>query len=334
MQSSLAAALLLSAAVGAAAPAQTFHDPFNHPPSTTISGYTEQRGDWMALGTAVQSNASTTFQELTYDSITALDCCVETVCNYDSAAPQLQYCGPIARYTGSGASANFFMVKVQDNSTPYDGWDRAFVYYHSPGFGSVGIPFYDITPTSKQTRVRLQVVDQGAMVLVQVWLDTDNDGKWDHAASAMTANHFGKAGRIGVNGYRNAIVDDLRFFDVPLWLAGPAQIGTTVAMPGRGTANHGYVGACSLSRGAIPIGGGRAVPLAADPLFFTTFPSAPPSVFSSFQGFCDPLGDFAMGLAIPKAAGLVGATIYASGVTYDRTGITGICPDVEVTFQP
>lgn len=328
-------AALLGAVVGASASAQSFYDEFNFPTGTVIPGYTEQRGDWQATGSSVQSNVGTTFQELTYDSIKDVDCCVETLCNYDFASPQLMYCGPIARYQGAGASANFFMIKVQDNGSPRDGWDTAYLYYYNgSSFGSIGLGSMPISPPSKQTRVRLQVIDQGPSVLVQVYLDTDNDGKWDITNSTTTANLLGQGGLIGANGYRNGIVDNLKYFDVPLWLSGTPSVGTSVKIPGRGTPNDGYVGACSFSRGPIQIDATRAVPLGLDPLFFTTFPNAPAGTFVNFLGFCDTQGDFTMGLNIPALAALVGQTIYTSGVTYGRAGITGVCPDVEVTFQP
>jgi len=314
--------------------AQDFYDPFNLTPGTTIPGYTEHRGDWMATGTAVQSQATVTFQELINDTYSDLDACAEIVAIYDTQAPNLLYTGPILRYTGAGSSASFFMVKVQDNGTPRDGWDTYFTYYHDGGtWRSFGING-SISPPVKQARVRLQVIDGPSTVQVQVYIDTDMDGKWDIVKSATTNYGLGKSGKMGINGYRNAIADDLKFFNATLYLQGTPKIGTTVTLPGRGSPNHGYIGACSLGNSGFSIGGGKSIPLAVEPLLFLTLANAVPTIFQNFQGRTNAQGDFTMSLAIPNVPGLVGFTIWSSAVTLSTGGIAEIAPDTEITFTP
>jgi hypothetical protein len=325
-------ALLGVLALAGATTAQTFLDGFNYMTGTNIPGYTEQRGDWQATGVSVQSQTGVTFQELTYDKIKDTDCCVEVLAIYDTAAPQLQYTGPILRYSGSGTTASFFMIKVQDNGTPRDGWDYYFTYfYNGSSFSSVGMAAA-ISPPTKQARVRLQVLDQGSSVLVQIYIDTDLDGKWDITKSTTTSYGLGQKGLIGVNGYQNAIADNLKFFDACLWLAGTPQIGSLVKLSGRGLAGLNYQGACSFSNTGIPVGGGRVIPLAADNLFFLSMTN--PLIFQLFQGTTAVNGDFTMGINIPNIPALAGVTIYTSAITYSTFGLAEIAPDVEVTFVP
>jgi len=312
--------------------AQEFYDPFNLNPGTTIPGYTEHRGDWQATGTAVQSQASVTFQELVNNTYTDLDACAEIVAIYDTKSPNLLYTGPILRYNGAGSTASFFMVKVQDNVTPRNGWDTYFTYFHAGGsWKSFGING-SINPPVMKARVRLQVIDGPTDVQVQVYIDTDMDGKWDITRTATTPNGHQTPGKMGINGYRNAIADDLKFFNATLYLQGTPKIGTTVTLPGRGTPKYGYIGACSFGNSGFGIGAGKSIPLSLEPLFFLTLSNILPSIFQSFQGRTDTQGDFTMSLAIPQVPGLVGITIWASAVTISPTGIAEVAPDTEITF--
>lgn len=311
--------------------AQSFIDPFTYTPGTTIPGYTEQRGDWKALGTQIQADPNASFQELTYDRITDLDCCVETVAVYDMNKPQLMYTGPLLRYTGSGSSQKYIMIKLQDNGSPRDGFDRGFTYFCNGGssFSYIGT-YFDITPPTKRARVRLQAVDIGSTVQVQSYVDTDMDGKWDIVRTAATSSGFGQIGKFGVNGYRNAITDNIKFFDATLWLSGTPKVGGPVKIVGRSQGGLLYQGACSFFNTGIPIGSGRLVPLSVDGLFFASIMT--PAVFQNFQGSTGATGDFTMVLNIPNLPALAGVTIYTSAITYSSLGIAEIAPDVPITF--
>jgi len=321
--------------IAGSATAQWFIDPFGYPPGTTIPGYTEQRGDWMATGSTVQSNAATTFQELTNDTWTDKDVCVETVAIYDMAAPNLMYTGPIARYTGSGASANFFMIKLQDNSSPRDGFDRWFAYfYNGSSFSPVATsPSYyaDISPPTKRARVRLQVIEESTDVRVQLFLDTDVDGKWDATREWRSTYGIGSTGKIGICGYRNAIADDLKYFNATLYLADPPKVGNFARLIGRGLPNETYVGACSFGHSGFPVGPGHVVPLDLDPLFWTSL--ATPVIFQNFVGITSATGGFTMSLNIPPIPQLAGITIWSSAAVITANGFQEIAPDVEITIQ-
>ena len=318
---------LLIAGSGAA---QSFTDLFVIPPGTVIPGYTEQRGDWKALGTQIQADPSVSFQELTHNTIGDLDCCVETVAVYDSGKPGLMYTGPLLRYTGSGSSAKYIKIKLQDNGSPYTGYDRGFTYYYNGSrFSYIGT-YFDITPPTQKARVRLQAIDKGTSVQVQTFVDSNLDGKWNIVRTATTSSGLGQTGKIGVCGYRNAITDDLRFFDAALWLSGTPKIGGSVNIVGRGQGGLLYQGACSFANTGIPVGSGRMVPLVADGLFFTSIFN--PVTFQNFQGGTGATGDFTMTLNIPGIPALVGVTIYAAAITYTNQGIAEIAPDVPITF--
>ena len=112
---------LVLAVVAVSAPAQNYVDFFNYPAGTVVPGFTEQRGDWMCTGSMVSAQAGVTFQELTLDGVNDTDACAEILAVYNSSAPGLQYAGPIVRYSGSGSTATYFMIKVQDNGSPYTG---------------------------------------------------------------------------------------------------------------------------------------------------------------------------------------------------------------------
>jgi len=317
------------------ASAQQFIDPFNYAPGTLIPGYTEQRGNWVATGTTVQSQSGVTFQELTHDTFLDRDACVETVAIYDTTLPGLMYTGPIVRHNGAGAAATYFMVKLQDNGVPRDGWDTYWVYYYNGASfqflvaGSNGA----ITPPSLGVRARLQVIEEAANVRVQVFLDTNLDGNWDITREFLTALGFGTAaGKIGVNGYQNAIADDLKYFNANLYLAGTPQVGMPVNLNGRGTSGFGYVGACSLGHSGIPLGDGRVIPLDLDALLLLSLST--PAIFTNFSGTVDANGNFVMTLNTPPVPQLAGFTIWSSAVTFTPNGIIEIAPDVQITFVP
>jgi len=325
----VALALALAAGTGAA---QTFLDPFLYPPGTMIPGYTEQRGDWTVVANQVKAQAGISNQELTTDVISDRDGCAEVLAIFDTAAPDLQRTGPILRHSGTGATATYFMIKVQDNTSPYNAFDSYFVYwYNGASFLSTGLSAAGLPP-STAIRTRLQVIEETGGVRLQMFLDTNVDGKWDIVRSAVTTQGIGSSGRIGINGARGVIADDLKYFDATLYLDGTPAVGNPVNLKGRGTAGLGYVGACSLGHSGIPIGGGRSIPLDLDSLLLLSL--SLPSVFQNFQGTTDANGDFTMTLNTPAAPQLAGFTIWSSAVTFDQSGVREIAPDVEITFVP
>jgi hypothetical protein len=318
------AVLLLSVAAGAV-DAQQFLDGFNYTPGTNIPGYTEHVGDWKATGAEVQGQTGIVGQTLIHNQFQGKDVCVETLAIYDPAIPGIQRTGPIARFTGTGSSASYFYLKVQDNGSPYNGFDYYFVYYQ----GGSSVMAGTISET-KRARARLLVVDEGSTVTVQVYIDTDLDGLWDVTASRTTTNGFNVTGGIGINGSQSVMADNLKFFNATLYLAGTPKVGTAVSLKGRATANEPYVGACSFGHTGTPLSPTRAIPLDLDSLFALSISN--PAIFSGFIGLTDGQGDFTMTLNIPAVPQLAGLTIWAGAVTATVHGIIDIAPDVQITF--
>ncbi len=312
--------------------AQDLFDTFTYPAGTTIPGYTEQRGNWTSTGTSVQGQYGVTFQELVNNGVSDANCCVEVTAIYDTATPGLQYAGPIARYTGAGAAASYFMVKVQDNGSPYTGFDRYYVYYASAGgFPSVGIASQALPVPTTMARVRLQVKEVPTGVLVEMFIDTNMDGIWDHTGSAITTLGVGTQGGVGATVYQSSLVDDLRYFGSTLTSVGAPAIGTSIALQGAGHPNYVYVGAMSLGHGGIYVPGGDIVPLDADPVFFLSLDF--PLVFQNFLGITAGDGTFAMTLNIPPDPSIIGLSLFAASVMWNGVQVDEVSPDVQVTIQ-
>ncbi len=316
---------------GAAAFGQDFQDPFTYAPGPTVPGYTQQRGIWTETGTAVQGSAAYTFQELSYNGITDADACVEVTALYDTVAPGLQYAGPMVRYSGSGATATYFMAKVQDNGTPYTGFDRFYVYYYNgSGFNSIGIASLAMNPTVA-ARVRLQVKEVTGGVRVDLFIDADLNGTWDYTATTTTTFGIGTLGNVGATVYRSSLIDELRYFGSTMTLGGTPTIGTSVPLQGYGLPNYTYIGAMSLGHGGIPAPGGHVVPLDPDAVFFLSLDF--PLVFQNFIGLAGADGSFTMTLNIPPDPTIVGLTLFASAVMWDGVQVVEVTPDTQVTIQ-
>jgi hypothetical protein len=224
------------------------------------------------------------------------------------------------------------MIKVQDNATPYTGWDTWWCYFYNGASFSL-ISNGAIAPNTIRARVRLQVIEQVGNVRVQVSIDTDLDGLWNIANDTVTTQGLGTSGRIGINGYQSALADDLKYFSGTLYLNGMPRIGTSVDLKGNGTPALGYQGACSLGHAGFSIGGLRAVPLDLDGLLILSMVA--PGTFVNFAGVTDGGGDFTMSLAIPASPALVGNTIWSSAITFaPGSGVQEIMPDVQITFLP
>ncbi len=325
----LAAIVVVAAALSASA--QSYYDGFNYPPGTTIGGWTEQRGDWTFDGAQALCQPTVTFQELTLDNITDLNGASECLALYDLGTPGLQYAGPVVRHSGSGATATYFMVKVQDNGSPYTGFDRFYVYYYNgASFSAAGITSVALAVPTTAARVRLQAADEGGVVHLNMYIDTDLDGLWDVTAEGTTTLGFGIPGRPGVTGYRNARLDEFKYFAGTLRATALPTIGTSLAFAGSGTPNQVFLCASSLGHAGIPLGGGAVVPLDLDPIFF--FSLQTPAIFQNYSGVTAADGAFAPVLNIPNDPILVGLTLWTSGVTFDGFGYPNVFPDVQTTF--
>ncbi len=326
-------ALTLAALIGAAGGsiAQQFTDPFNYGAGTSVPGYTEERGDWTVSGTTLVQDSALTFQEVTNDSITDNDCCIEVVATH--TATTLCYSGVIARHSGSGGTAGFFQLKVQDSFGPYDGFDSIFLYFHDIHGYETLVPFTATSLTAfKQARIRMQVVEQASSVLVEAFVDWDMDGRWDYSRSAATTFGLGATGKVGAAGFGDGVIDDLNYFNGALFLVSQPVVGTAIQIDGRLGRGETYVAACSFGNAGVSIGGGRSIPLSLDALTFASLNV--PQVFSNFTGTtAQTNGAFSLTINAPNAAALKGVRIFASAVSLNGSAVSEIAPDLHITLQ-
>jgi hypothetical protein len=81
----------------------------------------------------------------------------------------------------------------------------------------------------------------------------------------------------------------------------------------------------------IPLGGGRWVPLNADPLFYLSMLT--PSLFAGFQGTLSGLGAAILTVNIPQVPHLHGFRFFLAAVTYDARGARVISEPLGVTIE-
>lgn len=272
-----------------------------------------------------------TFQELTLDGINDQDCASEVTAVYDLATPGLQYAGPVVRHSGTGATATFFMAKLQDNGAPNTGWDRFYVYYYNgASFQSAGIASQAIAVPITAARCRLQAVNEGTVVRLSLFIDTDLDGLWNITSEATTTLGLATSGRPGICGYRNAKADDFKYFAGTLRMTALPTNGTSVPFAGTGAANQIYYCASSAGHAGFPITATQWVPLDVDWLFSLSLQL--PAVFVAFSGFTAADGTFGMIINLPADPGLAGFTFWTSGVTFDGAAFPEVFPDVQTTI--
>jgi len=198
--------------------AQIFCDDFNRSNSTTVTGWTEQSGDWQVAGNMLMSPGISIWQYITANGTSQADGCVTLRAVYGSPI-QLKFVGAVARYTGNNSH---IMFKIQDNSSSGH-WDSYWLYTGGLG-GSVS---FSLTGQNFGTDATIQLEYTGGNVTARI--DTNNDGTWDYTQSGTTS--LISAGLCGVGGYGNAYSDDFccgndcSFEEVPL-----SNIGLLIAL--------------------------------------------------------------------------------------------------------
>jgi hypothetical protein len=321
--------LLLSFLAAAPAVAQQFEDRFKFPSGTTIPGYVEQRGDWRATGTAVQGQAMPIVQELTHGVHQDRDACLDAVPLINFARAAQATIGPVLRYVGPAAAPSYFALRLHDSVPPFSGFDSwSLDWYDGVNFNQLAGAA--INPPATGAVVRLQTMDEGANTRVQAWLDVNFDATWDVSADVSTPFGVGLLGGIGLNASGDPIVQQIAWFNATLRLLDRPVIGTSVRLHGRSQPGLIYQGACSLTSGNIPIGGGRNVPLAVDPLFLLSLST--PAIFQDFAGVVADSGDFTMRINLPFIPALAGVLVRAAAVTYNAGGIQEITPDLQIAI--
>jgi len=310
------------------ATAQTFTDRFDYPPGTMIPGWTEQVGNWSATGGTVRTQTLPGHQHLTRNGILDRDACVEVTAHYDVFQAQTSYLGPLVGHRNMGIASIYLMLRLEDAGQPSGGWDTYGVYTYVDSLVTSLNLGGTISPPTRAARARLQVTDDPTGTRrVQLFLDTDLDGRWNVTRDGTPVLLPAQAAGFGIAGFGPAIADDLKYFDATLYLNDPPRVGNPVRLFGRSLPSRNWQGACSLGHSGIPIGGGRAIPLDADALLALSLS------FPGFAGVTDASGGFTMTLSIPPAPVLAGLTVWCSAVTWSA-GIDEIAPDVEVRIAP
>jgi hypothetical protein len=260
-----------------------------------------------------------------YPNVT--DCVVEVEVFYP-ATTQLCYGGVAARHPGGAGEAGLVMTKLQDNTTT--GNFNTSWMYERPGAAQL----VNLVPTSTAAIVRMIVKDRTSWQQI----DLDQDGRFDLAgaarpfAAATTLNQ----GRVGLNGYRVAEMDNFKFFDGVV-MADPAtqpKINTTYRITFRAPLVGGgptpFIGLLSGGKAGIPLDPGRAIPLTLDVLLSLSLSMGLNGVLTTANP------DGVMSLPLPNDPSLVGIVVYASAFTLDATQpftIGAIGNDHEFTIQ-
>ena len=270
-----------------------------------------------------------TFQELLLAGTNGLDQACEVTCVYDMAAPGLMYAGPIVRYDAS--TGTYLMVKVQDNGGARNGWDTIFVYYYDgTRFTGIGVGGGNISPPSLRARVRMQAIDIGGTTRVDIGIDADMDGVFEILRSGTTTRATGQSGEIGVNGYRNAIVDDLSWYNRALVVDSLPTVGSTGnTLTGSAGPGDGFVVGMSASATSGFPALGVNVPIDFDPLLATIIGN--PAFFPGLIGVANPQGQFTATYDLPNLPSLSGATLYACTLTIGVQN--GVSVAVPITIQ-
>lgn len=254
-------------ALSAASTAQIHVDFFNYTAATVIPNWIEARGDWQATGASMQCEGTQQQQfALHTPSGNLRDCVVE--CTVDVSSPWMQFAGPVCRAfrpMSGRFGEDLIAAKVQDNDG--DGLcDRLYLYQHTPGTFPNGLAagFFG----GQTARVRLHV----AGTRIAAHCDYDNDGNWDVGLDMNTSLGV-RSAPCGATGWDRARILRWAMYNRVLLhhrQSPPAALGNTLRMVMTGQPNERYAAATCLSNTGIPVGGGRSIPGAFDPLFAWT----------------------------------------------------------------
>jgi len=166
-------------------------DDFNVPNTTTISGWTEQSGDWQILNNMLRTPGNILWEYITFNGSSRTDGCITARAIYDTPS-QVKFVGVVGRYSSTTSN---IMFKIQDN-TNTGTWNKCFfvvdgssVFSFDGNFGTDAI---------------IQMQFSGANVTVRI--DVERDGIWDYTNSTTTTQI--SSGLCGVGAYNTAYIDD------------------------------------------------------------------------------------------------------------------------------
>jgi hypothetical protein len=327
--------LLLSVlALSTAGHAQIYTETFDGP--GLPAGWQVRSGTWAIVGGQATVTAGAT-SYMTLPAIKLLNCVVEADVYWGGQAVQL---GGVAGRHGGTATEDCVMMKVQSNSTAPLGFDTLWNYERPGGV----VAQTGISPVMTKTRIRMLIVGN------QGWLQLDStqDGIYDMTVGPKAYTGHTTAGEVGIVGFRSgavsATIDNFAVYDAVLMESTGAtpKIGTTynMTLTTQQTTAMPFICAMSLSNGGtvngnlggLPIGGGRFIPLGADPLFDASL-AAGGAI--GLTGITDAAGVGNPKLVIPNMPALIGIGIHVAGITAGGPGgIGNISNNHYVVFQP
>jgi hypothetical protein len=174
-------------------------DYFDRANSTTVTGWTEQSGNWAINSYRLQSEALGSWQYITFDGSSRADGCITGRLIYP-AGTAVKAAGLVARYASSSVN---IMAKLQDNAGSSGYFDSYFIYNNnSVVVYASGLNF--------GTDANVQLSYTGTSVTLKI--DTNRDGTWDYTYNATVTNT--SAGLCGVNAYQLCSFDN--------WCYGPS----------------------------------------------------------------------------------------------------------------
>jgi len=312
--------------LGTSLSAQVFVEPFNYPNGPNIPGWTTVNGSWAINNGRLYATGSG-WRYINRTGLTAKDCVMDA--EFFLITSALQFGGLTARHPGGSSTTNLVMCKIQNNSSPgpATAFNRCYIYERP------GASVYKDVPIPRPTSVfcRMIILDKNAWMLV----DADKNGIFEMVVGPKVLTSVFTSGLAGMNSYGPCEMDNFKFYNAVII----NDSGNPTPRPGvalqfnlRGKPSHSYQAASSLGRTGIPIGSGRIIPLAADPLFFLSASGAAPAMFANYSYSLDPGGNGFVRIALPKLPALVGITFFTAFVTFDTSGINGISNDHQVTI--
>jgi hypothetical protein len=151
-------------------------------------------------------------------------------------------------------------------------------------------------------------------------IDANKDGVYEQTIGPRALTTLLGTGYVGMNAYQTTEMDNFEYFDAVL-MADPAstpRIGTSykVDMTAPVTQITPSLAMLSLGNAGIPLGGGRAIPLSADPMWSLALSLAGPL---GLVQLTDNTGRVSYRVPIPNDAAFVGLGLYLSAVTVDTS---------------
>jgi hypothetical protein len=171
----------------------TFCDNFNVPNTTTITGWTEQKGDWQIVNNMLINTPPVMYdwKYITVDGSSRADGCITARAIYGTVT-ETKFVGVVGRFYDENTNILF---KIQDNgASGY--WSSYWIYFGHSGiyseFGNFG------------NDAIIQMEYSGINITIRI--DVDRDGTWDYT-NTMTTTHT-SSGLSGLAGYYSSFTDD------------------------------------------------------------------------------------------------------------------------------